>query len=249
MRFVRATSASLLLAATAAGCFSEAPIDDGPSVTSDSGGCAAGGLGCECYGNGTCDPSLECAPQTNSCVPADCELGHVHCLCDNESCVEPLLCVAGICAAPSDSSGVESSSGMPADTSAGEVTATTSDPDTSGSVGPTTSEPTSDTSSSDESTGEPPVVCEDLDMCADCAECIAEPEQFCAPQADACGGTEGCNAAAACMMTCGTGGLCLDNCCEGLDAATVALALALNDCRADQCAAGPCNDYQDPVCF
>src|SRR5689334_13146898 len=98
MRSLCPSLVTLLLAVGAPACFSEEPfVDSGTPGSSTGGGdCTPGALGCDCYGNATCDPMLECAAPSNVCVPAGCEPGQVHCLCDNDSCDEPLLCVAGI---------------------------------------------------------------------------------------------------------------------------------------------------------
>jgi hypothetical protein len=237
--------ATLLLGASAAACFSEAPIDDNPVSTSDDGGCTPGSLSCECYGNGTCDPALECAPETSTCVPAGCELGEVHCLCDHGSCDDPLLCIAGMCAAPSDSSGsADSFTSTNADGSSSSVGG--SESSDSGSTGVATSQSASESEGGSSSTTEAPIDCASLE-CGDCVYCVTDAGGPCADEADACGGATGCGDAAECMVECGALGLCGSNCCAAIDSATQDLALMVNQCRADQCAM-PCGGYVDPWC-
>jgi hypothetical protein len=241
------TLASLLLAVGVSACFTEQALDDTglAESTSGDGGCTPGALGCDCYGNATCDPMLECAAPTGTCVPTGCAPGEVHCLCDHDSCEEPLLCVAGICAAPSDSSGGTDSSSGSADTSSGASTVTTT-ADSSGdatSAGPTSTDADETGSSSD--TGSL-VVCDDLD-CEACVDCVIEDGQPCAALAETCEGAPGCDGAAACMAYCGVTGLCLDDCCAMASPGARAAALALNECRSSSCATA-CFDYQAPVC-
>lgn len=249
MRSVCSTLASLLLAAGLSACFTEQPFADTGMIGSSSDGgtdCNAGALGCACYGNDTCDPMLECAAPTGTCVPAGCELGQVHCLCDNDSCDGPLVCVAGICAAPSDSSDDGSSSVSP-DTSAGPSSSTASTEGSSDETGPdpvTTS--VDDTSGETSSESGPGIVCDDL-ACGDCAECVVEDGQACAALYDACEGMEACPPIASCMAYCGTTGLCLDDCCAGEPGGAIAAAIAVNNCRQDACPTS-CVDYQNPVC-
>jgi hypothetical protein len=245
MRSVCATVATLLLAASAAACFSESPIDDNPMSTSDDGGCTPGSLSCECYGNGTCDPALECAPETSTCVPAGCELGEVHCLCDHGSCDEPLLCIAGMCAAPSDSSG-SSDSFTSTNAEGSSSSADGSESSDGGSTGVATTQSESESEGGSSSTTESPVDCTALD-CDECVYCVVEPGQPCADEADACGDAAGCGGAAECMVQCGALGLCEPNCCTGLDAPTQDLAHAVNQCRRDTCAV-PCGGYVEATC-
>src|SRR5690349_23056029 len=192
MRSVCATIASLLFAATAGACFTEAPIDEDPAATSEGGSCTPGALGCECYGNGTCDPALECAAATGTCVPAGCSLGEVHCLCDHGSCDEPLLCIAGMCAAPSDSSGTADDSSTDSPTTTNDASSTTNATTSSPTSDPSTSE-TGETEESERgssSTTEGLGDCSEL-SCDACIDCTTEPGQPCDDEADACVGAPG----------------------------------------------------------
>lgn len=250
MRSVCATIASLLFAATAAACFTEAPIDEDPAATSEGGSCTPGALGCECYGNGTCDPALECAAATGTCVPAGCSLGEVHCLCDHGSCDEPLLCIAGMCAAPSDSSGSADDSSTDSPTTTNDPSSTTHATTSSATSDPSTSttgeseESDSGSSSTTEGLGD----CSEL-SCDACIDCTTEPGQPCDDEADACVGAPGCGEAAELMLGCAEFGFgCANDSCADADPGAKVLAQALHQCRVDQCTT-PCGALNQPMCL
>jgi hypothetical protein len=251
MRSLCPSLVALLLAAGVPACFSEDPLTETGTPGSSTGGgeCMPGALGCDCYGNSTCDPMLECATPPGICVPAGCEPGQVHCQCDQESCDDPLLCVAGICAAPSDSSGDSEGSTASPDTSGGPSSSTATTIDSTDAE--VTSEPSS--TGSEESEGSssetgPVVVCSDLD-CNDCVlTCVVMDGQNCASAYDTCEGIPGCPGIAACMGSCGVTGVCLDECCAGETPAAIAAAQAVDDCRRDNCALA-CNDYSTASCI
>ncbi|HWB79235.1 MAG TPA: hypothetical protein VG755_29945 [Nannocystaceae bacterium] len=249
MRSVCATIASLLFAATATACFTEAPIDDDPTATSEGGTCTPGALGCECYGNGTCDPALECAAATGTCVPAGCSLGEVHCLCDHGSCDEPLLCIAGMCAAPSDSSGTADDSSTDSPSTTNAETSTTNTTTTTAS----TSDPSTSTGESEESESESSSTTEGLPdcgelMCDACIDCVSDRGQPCDDETDACVGAPGCGEAAELMLGCAEFGFdCDENSCAGANETAKDLAQALHQCRVDQCTT-PCGALNQPMC-
>ncbi|MBC8069265.1 MAG: hypothetical protein IAG13_13095 [Deltaproteobacteria bacterium] len=255
MRSLCPSLVTLLLAGGVPACFSEEPLTDsgppGSSTGGTSGGeCTLGALGCDCYGNATCDSMLECAMPAGVCVPAGCEPGQVHCFCDQDSCDEPLLCVAGICAAPSDSTGSSEASTASPDTSGGPSSSTASSTGTVDSTSDVTSDPSTTSSESSEGSSSetgPAVVCDEL-ACTECVDCAITDEQDCGPAYDTCEATPGCPFIAVCMATCSFDGLCLDDCCDGETGAAVAAAHAVNECQTEVCAPSSCSDLQSLNC-
>ena len=129
---MRAAVVTVLLS-VAAGCFSEGA--DGSASTGSASGatnpttgdvCADGELGCACYGNGTCNDGLECAPEALVCILEDCDFGTRGCTCADGACVAGLECIQQLCREPpppmttgADSSGGTPTGGDSAETSAG----------------------------------------------------------------------------------------------------------------------------------
>lgn len=221
-------------------CFVEPPDVGGPGTTTATQECTAGALGCACYGNATCDAGLECAAGPGLCVPSGCEPGEAACTCDHDSCAPPLVCIEDLCAAPqTGSSGDDSSGGA----------STEGDGTTAGPGGTTEASTVADSSGGDvtdgSSSGDAPT-CDDV-ACGECPSCATEPGGICEDEAAACDDIEGCPAAAACLASCGTSGLCIDPCCLGLDGSATAAAVAVNACRRDACALS-CPDYNLGTC-
>ncbi|MBK6919679.1 MAG: hypothetical protein IPH07_19955 [Deltaproteobacteria bacterium] len=234
---IRLAISCLLLGGAA--CFVEPPDVTGPGTTTSTQECVAGGVGCACYGNGTCDAGLECAAGPAVCVPAGCEPGQASCTCDHDACLMPLVCIAGVCATPQGGSSSDGSSGDSG----------VADDGTSSQSVTSEGETAADSSSGDVSAGSTTDVgpsCDEL-MCNECPSCVTEEDGDCADDAAACEALEGCPAAAACLANCGISGLCIDPCCGGLSASAIAAASAVNVCRRDACSV-PCPDYNPGSC-
>jgi hypothetical protein len=237
-----------LAALFVSGCFAELSGD--PDPTSEQS-CIPGTVACQCYGNGTCDPELECVPEISACVPMNCVAGTEQCICDAGACAQDLECLEGLCI---QSASESSSSGEPDDettgtssdpsSSSGNPTSspsTTEDPSTSTTVDPSTSTTSESESESDTETDSGDPACHEM-TCGDCVQCVTTQGNDCEDEAAACTANVGCGVAAQCLANCNLKGLCFDNCCEGVSPAAAAAAIALNACRADRCAT-TCNDY------
>lgn len=250
------TRLGLLALVLGAGCFAEFAPEGSPAATVDptaEQSCTPGALACDCYGNGTCDPELECVAEISTCVPAGCTAGSRHCVCDGGACDGELTCDAGLCVevdsassgggGSEDTAGAASSEGPSATTDgeSGELPDGTES--SSGSESGPTSVSGSD-SDTDAETGE--VACGEQ-TCGECVVCAVQQAAGCAGAAEQCEDAVGCQSAAACLASCGVKGLCLDDCCDGLSPAAVDAALTLNACRADTCAAA-CGDYNIGQC-
>lgn len=237
------------------GCFAELTTDGEPDPTSEQF-CVPGTVACACYGNGTCDPDLECVAEISACVPAGCTPGMLQCTCDGELCAEDLECNSGLCVEPEStgssgepdtdsttgSSDASSTSGSPTSSPSTTEEPSTTSPDTTSS---STSESESDSNTESESdSGDP--ACNEM-SCGACVQCVATPEGDCADEAADCTANAGCEAAAVCLASCGAKGFCFDDCCEDKTAPAIAAALALNVCRADRCAT-TCGDYNIGTC-
>ncbi len=121
---------SLLAVALLLGCFADEPAGTGGSsntagTTTTSDACVDGELGCACYGNGTCNDGLECAPGAQVCILEDCDNGTLGCTCADGACLSGLSCINQVCAEPPPEG--TSTSGAGADSSDGAaVTSATS---------------------------------------------------------------------------------------------------------------------------
>ena len=237
----------LLLSVLTTGCFTDMPTGSSPSMIGHTDGdvCPQGMSGCACYGNGTCDDGLGCAEQENVCVPLGCEPGTLACLCDEGDCNGALVCVGSVCRQPTEDTTASASS-----TQGPTATATSgSDSDTTGddsSSGTTEDDDDSDTEDASGDTTGPDLACDEVD-CAECVECVVMPGAACEDLATACENEPGCLTAAECMASCGTEGICFDNCCEGATADAINAAESLNLCRSDHCTAN-CGEYHDALC-
>ncbi len=249
--FASLFSRSWLALVVVSGCFSEAgALDDGGGETTAAQMCDAGGLGCACYGNASCDAGLACVAALDVCVPADCEPGSLQCVCDDDGCGGVLACIGGVCVEmmPSTASGGPSGdpSGDPSDgTQAADVSSS------AGSSGDATSAESEGSSSSGSAEGESTgdtgtTACGELE-CNECPLCAAEPAGDCGALSAACDDLPGCEAAAACLMNCGVSGICFDDCCADASPAAASAAMALDTCRADQCTL-TCGEYHSGQC-
>ncbi len=230
------------------GCFAELASESSTNDSSSAQSCEAGALGCECYGNGSCDPTLECVAEISMCVPADCTAGSAGCVCDQADCEAGSVCTDGLCVAMADTStGSDNGSGG---TTADMQTESTGDEPDGSSTGDDPGSSTGNTNASAESSDDAEtgsVAC-DAQSCGVCVGCVAEPAGDCSVAAQQCDQEPGCAAAAVCLVSCGAKGLCLDACCDGISGAAAAAAVMLNGCRADQCAAA-CVDYNIGQCL
>ena len=117
------------------GCFADEPAGTGGGTSSVTAAattaevCVDGELGCACYGNGTCNGGLECAPEAEVCILEDCDDGTLGCTCADGACLTGLACINQVCAEPppagtsTTSPSVDSSTGD-APTSGGSDTST-----------------------------------------------------------------------------------------------------------------------------
>ena len=197
------------------GCFKDGGGEGEDS--GETGTCSEGSMGCDCYGNGTCDVGLTCSQSV--CVPEGCDEGSLDCNCyGNQSCDTGLMCTDGVCR-PEDSG----ETGTTTDTS----TSDTSTSDTSTSDTSTSDTSTSDTSTSDTDTGESSsesvstsiststsigetgqMVCDELGDCSNCFLCATEFE--CAELWNEC--DNDCQAYVDCVLMCNGNGDCWTQC-------------------------------------
>lgn len=249
MSRARSCRLALLVALGLAGCFSEAGID--PVEQDPTGGpaCIDGAVGCACYGNGSCDPGLQCEAELQRCIPEGCTPGAAACVCAAGECDAPNECKDGLCAAPGtqdDGDDDGGTSGQPSGSDEGPVATSTvvddtgSDDASTGVAGTSTGvEPgTSDS-------GGP--VCDDEAACEPCFECADASAGACGGAQEACMGVTGCMTAVACLTECGLYGTCFEPCCEGLGPAQVDAINALLLCRTDHCTSS-CARLEIPTC-
>lgn len=233
------------------GCFSEAgALDEGGDTTS-SQTCSAGAIGCACYGNSTCDVGLACVAALDVCVPMDCTPGSLQCVCDDGGCEGALVCTDGVCAQAMPGTASSDPSGDPSGDPSSSTHVADESTDSGTSSDPTGSDP-ADSSSSGSAEGSTlddtgVVDCGAL-ACAECVVCVAGPDAACTEAAVQCGEEVGCEAAAACLASCGVNGLCLDDCCAQATPMAASAAMALNACRHDECAAACGGDYNIGQC-
>jgi hypothetical protein len=242
-------AAALLLG----GCFAELGLD---GTGEPEPMCELGQAACGCYGNGSCDPGLRCVAEIQMCVPADCQAGSPQCTCTPEgTCFDGFSCAGGVCVDPwpqSDTASSETGTDDVTTTTAAPTTGTTDDSigDVTTDAGESTTLPDPDTGTGETTTStttEGGPVCSD-EPCGVCVDCVSEPGEACAGEAQACNDEFGCAAAAICLRGCGVKGLCLDECCGGSTSNAAAdKAMALNACRANACAFA-CIDYNDGLC-
>jgi len=230
------------------GCFSEpGSLGEGGGTTSVQS-CEAGGLGCVCYGNASCDFGLECVTALDVCVPMDCAAGSLQCVCDDGGCDGVLACTDGVCveSTPGTASATGDPTGDPtgdtqvADESTGP--GTSSDPSATASEGSSSSGSAEGTTEGE--TGE--IQCGEL-ACDECPVCAVGPAADCAALSAVCDDEPGCQTAASCLMNCGVTGFCFDDCCASATPMAASAAMALNTCRADECTVA-CGEYFSGLC-
>lgn len=177
MTFVRDGMRSLLgiafVAGLFVGCFKDGGGNDEAGSSGETGSCADGAQGCDCYGNGTCDPGLECS--NDVCVPENCDEGSQDCNCyGNGTCNADLECMGGICVPPVADTGNEDETDTGTETST--ETGTTESTDDGMSTDPTVSEVATDSTGIDE--------CDNFGDCWYCIECSAP--EYCFDVYDQC---------------------------------------------------------------
>jgi hypothetical protein len=241
---------SALLPVLLGGCFTEVGVEPGDGGQTSGSSCIEGAVGCECYGNETCDPGLACETELGRCIPEDCTPGEAACVCAGGRCDAPSECNSGICETPGadddgDDGGPSTQSASGSDgTSASTATSaddtgTGDDVSTAGST--TSSGPDPDTTDS----GEP--ACDELNVCGPCFECVDLPAGSCGEAHGACMDVGGCMTAVSCLTECGLTGVCFEPCCEGLSGAQVEAVNALLFCRTDHCTSS-CSRFEIPTC-
>jgi hypothetical protein len=230
--FVARSLCVAALASTTVGCFAEPPPVLEPPATTSGGECE-GEQGCACYGNGTCDAGLECNPDVQLCIPELCMPGELACVCDDASCDDSLACDSGLCVTPGGSSDGDDDP----DTGTSPDSGDADSDETSGSTGghddatesETTPSESSETSPDDSSGGD---MCTDM-ACAPCVECVDT--EACAVEFMGCDAVNGCATIVDCMVECGLGIDCFDNCCEGISTEQLDAVNALLSCKSDEC--------------
>lgn len=232
------------------GCFTEEPPPSAGTTTGPS--CVEGAIGCECYGNGTCDAGLECDAGAQLCIPSGCTPGELACRCDDDQlCTDALQCQQGVCVEPGPPPATDdgdSTTGPPPATDDGPATTTmTTDPDTTNGPGPTTDDSSSSTGV-DLTTGGT-VECDEGAPgpgCQPCIDCVDNEPTACESAYDTCQGITGCITAAMCLRDCGLTGICFDDCCDGLGMDATNAAFNLTFCRTDNCPS-TCGPYEFPT--
>jgi hypothetical protein len=222
-------------------CFTEPSADDPSATTGDV--CEIGGLGCECFGNGTCDPGLACDPNALRCVPEGCNAGQLACACTPAGeCDGSLLCAAGICESPDAGATTGGATdGGPVTTDATDADTTAGSTTRSGDT--TTSSTASATDDATEDTGA--AMCDAL-ACEPCLGCADAEPLDCDALYGTCDGVGGCVTIANCMRDCGLTGLCFDGCCDGMSPGAISAAIDLALCRSDSCS-NACSRYDLPT--
>lgn len=219
------------------GCFKDTGGAEG------SGGCPEGTMGCACYGNGTCDASLEC--REGACVPVGCTAGSEDCVCVDGECLGDLACTDGVCTPPSGGTGETGDTGTTTDETGTTDTSTTTDATQTGPNDTSTTDPTDTMGSSSVSTDTTTMggSCDEQGDCLGCIECEAEAE--CAEQWAACEQADACMEYVQCALECQD-----DTCwseCKGVAPDTYQVGDALFSCTCEPCV-DSCQGITDPVC-
>jgi hypothetical protein len=188
-----------IVAMAVGGCFDpDKPAASGTDAADSSGtsggSCAAGGSGCPCYGNGTCDSGLECNASVGLCIPEDCDPGSEGCTCNDGACLAGLECDAGVCVTPSATTDPATTDVTtdPATTDPATTDPATTDPATTDvTTDPATTDVTTDSDpTTTDATDTDPVMCEG--ECPACVDCLNGPGGACEAEAAGCGADKQC---------------------------------------------------------